>query len=323
MFKLSCGGDTILFDSTYSESKRCLRCVSHAHSDHVAVGGLVVSTEETAALMRAVWDMRGRFKTIKYGEKFSHHTFRITSHNAGHVLGSSMFHVEADGLDLLYTGDINTVETLTTSPAEPVDAEVLVIECTYGHPSFVFPSRSRIYADIIRWATSTVSHGAIPAFKAYSIGKSQELIKLFNTYTTLPVVTGPSVSKASKTYVEQGEKLDFHTSRSAEGRRLLASGKCVYIDSQVRTVPTHRRVKWAVATGWSLKYSYSDFNAAFPLSGHADFRQLLEFVEEVGPKTVFTVHGYSRVFASYLRKRGFYAKPLEDLAVQDLINGTV
>jgi Cft2 family RNA processing exonuclease len=322
MIKLSYGGTAILFDSAFPGSKRGMRCVSHAHSDHVSGGGLVVSTAGTAALMRGVWDMEARFKTLEYGEPLKHRGLKITPHNAGHVLGSSMFHVEADGLDLLYTGDINTAETLTTKPAEPVEAEVLVIECTYGHPDFIFPSRSRVYAEILRWATSTVSSGAIPAFKAYSIGKSQELVKLFNTYTTLPVVTGPVVSKASKTYVEQGEKLEFHTTRSAEGRRLLATGKCVYIDSQVRTVPTHRRVKWAVATGWSLKYGYRGFDAAFPLSGHADFKQLLSFVEEVGPKKVFAVHGYSRVFTSFLRRRGFDARPLEDVAVQDLLQGT-
>jgi hypothetical protein len=116
MIKLSYGGTAILFDSAFPDSKRGMRCVSHAHSDHVSGGGLVVSTAGTAALMRGVWDMEARFKTLEYGEPLKHRGLKITPHNAGHVLGSSMFHVEADGLDLLYTGDINTAETLTTKP---------------------------------------------------------------------------------------------------------------------------------------------------------------------------------------------------------------
>ena len=45
-------------------------------------------------------------------------------------------------------------------------------------------------------------------------------------------------------------------------------------------------------------------DAIFPLSDHADFPELLAFVDRVAPRLVYTVHGYAREFARTLRARG-------------------
>ncbi len=305
-------GRSICFDSANDTVTSSVRCVSHAHSDHVAKFGKIIATQATVELMRLVWGIEGfRFKTIEYGGLLRlEDSFSVKALNAGHVLGSATFNIKGDGLDLTYTGDINTVETLTTQPAEINQSETLVIESTYGHSEFVFPPREQIYARIVKWATTCLNEGVIPAFKAYSIGKAQELIKLFNIYTTIPVVVGPTVSKASRVYVEHGEKLDYFVSGTFEGARLLASGKCVYIDSQMRRTMTYRRVKWAVATGLALRYKYDLVDAAFPLSSHADFKMLTEYVENAEPKKVYVYHGYSEYFAKFLRRKGFDAEPL-------------
>jgi DNA ligase-1 len=66
----------------------------------------------------------------------------------------------------------------------------------------------------------------------------------------------------------------------------------------------------AMVTGWAIDpgavYRYQ-CDAAFPLSDHADFTDLLRFVEIVQPKRVFTVHGYVEEFARTLRERGVEA----------------
>jgi len=51
-------------------------------------------------------------------------------------------------------------------------------------------------------------------------------------------------------------------------------------------------------------------DAAFPLSDHADFNDLLRFVELVQPKRVLTLHGFAREFAQTLRARGLDALAL-------------
>ena len=48
-------------------------------------------------------------------------------------------------------------------------------------------------------------------------------------------------------------------------------------------------------------------DAAFPLSDHADFPDLLRFVEAVQPSRVLTLHGFAQEFAATLRERGIEA----------------
>jgi len=66
----------------------------------------------------------------------------------------------------------------------------------------------------------------------------------------------------------------------------------------------------AVITGWAMDpgaiYRHQ-CHAAFPLSDHADFPDLLRFVELVQPRRVVTLHGFAREFAQTLRERGWDA----------------
>jgi putative mRNA 3-end processing factor len=51
-------------------------------------------------------------------------------------------------------------------------------------------------------------------------------------------------------------------------------------------------------------------DAAFPLSDHADYDELLEYVRMTGAKTVWTHHGFVDEFARDLRRLGYQAEPL-------------
>src|SRR5262249_40449781 len=70
------------------------------------------------------------------------------------------------------------------------------------------------------------------------------------------------------------------------------------------------RRRTAVVTGWAMDpgaiYRYQ-CDAAFPLSDHADFPDLLRFVDAVQPKRVLTLHGFAQDFAATLRDRGIQA----------------
>ena len=83
-----------------------------------------------------------------------------------------------------------------------------------------------------------------------------------------------------------------------------------YSSSDGSRVPA---VRTAVVTGWAVDSGTiyrSRCDAAFPLSDHADFNDLLRFVELVQPKRVLTLHGYAREFAQTLRARGLDALAL-------------
>ena len=61
---------------------------------------------------------------------------------------------------------------------------------------------------------------------------------------------------------------------------------------------------WALQSGARFRYQV---DAAFPLSDHADYPELLQTVAEVAPKRVWLVHGFAREFAADLRQRGHEA----------------
>src|SRR4029078_12158442 len=71
----------------------------------------------------------------------------------------------------------------------------------------------------------------------------------------------------------------------------------------------------AVLTGWALDpgatYRYQ-VDAAFPLTDHADYPDLLRYVELVNPQRVLTLHGFAAAFARDLRARGVEAWALSE-----------
>jgi Cft2 family RNA processing exonuclease len=63
----------------------------------------------------------------------------------------------------------------------------------------------------------------------------------------------------------------------------------------------HKRgMRFAVVTGWVMdgwwKRSYG-VDEGFPLSDHADFPELIEFVRGCAPSRVYTTHGFAEELA--------------------------
>src|SRR5437764_8496737 len=75
------------------------------------------------------------------------------------------------------------------------------------------------------------------------------------------------------------------------------------------------RKRVAMISGWAVdpnaKYRYQ-VDAAFPLSDHADYNDLIRYVDLVQPKRVLTLHGFAAEFARDLRERGIEAWALSE-----------
>lgn len=285
--------------------------ITHAHFDHSPerLSG-TIATPETASILKLFrnGDVSG---VIKYGEKISIGELSITAHPSGHVFGSSQYFIEGADGSLVYTGDLNTYDSILLKGAEEIRSEKLIIEATYGSPRYVFPRREEVYAEIVRWILQTIKEGNTPAFKVYALGKAQEIMGVVNSYLKVPVVASWTISRVTEKHKEYGLKLDYLPINSEEGNEVFRQGECVYIANARWSPPSRRRLKWAVATGWALYYKMPSYDASFPLSGHADFPGLLNYVEESGAREVYVVHGFSREFAKHLRKSGINAVSLD------------
>lgn len=287
--------------------------ISHAHLDHAPRrSSRIIATPETARVL-SLFGSHKLEKLIRYGEKIDLGGVRVSAHPSGHVIGSSQFLLEGDGVSLVYTGDLNTYDSVILRGAEPIESDILVMEATYGSPRYIFPRREEVYARIIRWILDTIRAGDIPAFKVYALGKAQEIIGLVNAYLRIPALTSLTISRITNTLSQRDLGLDHLPVNSPEGLEVLRQGECVYISSKRYSPPSRRKIRWAVATGWALRFRPRGFDAAFPLSGHADFSGLVSYAEESGAKRVYLVYGFARELSKHLRRRGLRAESLSRL----------
>jgi len=288
--------------------------ISHAHADHTfgfSTGAAKYSTTETRKIFEDIRKKTVRnFKEVRIKQRVKIGDVAVSALNAGHILGSTQFKVELPQKTVLYTGDINCIDTLTTSSADEIRCDLLVIEATYGNPSYVFPHRDSTYAKVVEWAAQQARNRRIPTFHVYAAGKAQEIVKLFNVYTRLHVVTHPIIAKVNETYSNEGVRLEYTSALNDEAARILKEGACVCVTTpSTRSFSAEKSVR-AVATGWAVRMPPECFSA-FPLSSHADFKQLTQFVKATRAKTVYTFTGYTNMFASYLqRKLGVHALPI-------------
>jgi putative mRNA 3-end processing factor len=295
--------------------------VSHAHGDHTGgfrYKGLKQSTPQTRDIHRVLHDHRiANFRALEINSQLMVDGIRVKAIDAGHMLGSAQFLIDTPNMSILYTGDINCVDTLTTKAANPEKCDILVIEATYGSPHYRFPPRDRVYAEIVEWALETIKQGRIPCLHVYAAGKAQEIVRLFNVYTHLPVIVNPRLDGVNETYRKSGIHLDWFSSDSSDGKTIIDKDPCVYLTTPSDRTHIGRRFSRAYATGWAL--SLNGRITAFPLSSHADFDQLISFVKACDPDRVYIFTG----FAEELRRALGTRLGLEARAVPSYLQRTL
>ncbi len=235
--------------------------------------------------------------------------------SAGHILGSAQLLLTrlSDGASLLYTGDFKLQPGDASQPATTRHAQTLILETTYGLPQYRMPPREEVLAAMVKFAREAIEEGQVPMFGAYSLGKTQEiLIALGRRAPELRFVLHPSASKMTKVYGDLGyplpawEPLKKETALTGTGAVVIAPPSAIR-SQQLRKIKNRLT---AMVSGWGLdpasRFRYQ-VDATFPLSDHADYDDLVRFVEEVNPERVLTLHGFATEFAADLRARGFDA----------------
>ena len=110
---------------------------------------------------------------------------RLTLHNAGHILGSSLVHLHmGKGLhNIVYTGDFKYGPTALLQPASTYfpRVETLIMEATYGSPDNVSPSRDETDAEFVDIANNILKKGKV-LMPVPAVGRSQEILMVINKY---------------------------------------------------------------------------------------------------------------------------------------------
>ncbi len=287
--------------------------VSHAHADHFAPHRKILCAEPTATIIAKRFGKReSEFLSLPFGEKHDldeRHEIKLLP--AGHIAGSAQLFIreKESGASLIYTGDFKTRLSAAAEPIEWCHADTLIMETTFGIPKFTLPPTESVVAAMVKFARETLEDGEIPILMGYSLGKAQEIIlAVHQAAPELKFQVYDSVKKMNRVVASLG--WDFPDCPKFDPKVRDPAGHVLVIPptsikSQVVRQLKNKRV--AMVTGWGIdsgaKYRYQ-CDEVFPLSDHAGYQDLHDYVEKVDPRLVLTLHGYASEFATELREKG-------------------
>jgi len=307
------------FDKT-----RPLRVVTHVHYDHLI--GLqqslrnceaVVMTSASRDLLEVMHGplflMMGNVKTLAYEETLPIENERLTLFPADHILGAAQVLVEdEEGTRCLYTGDFR----LSQTPI--IDADVLVIEATYGNPFQVRPFERVVENALVSLVESGLKQGPVYVFGYH--GKLQEVMQiLHNNRVRAPFVVPEKVFQVSKICERHGMCLGKYLLSSEDQAKEMTEKNephVAFYHMNSRRYVGKEAFRISVS-GWefsSPKRQIADNEHIIALSDHSDFNGLLRYVRESKPKLVITDNyrvGDAKVLAREITKRlGIEAKAM-------------
>ena len=299
-------------DKFVADSRKALGDVniaSHAHMDHAFEGdGAIVASELTR-----------RFLESRLGRELGlsrHPDVKLI--DSGHILGSTAALIESDGKKILYTGDVSTRDRAYIEGFNPVEADILITESTYGIPAYSLPDQRQIENNIKEWIEDTDA----PFLFGYSLGKAQKIQYLAQKVSDKPIIAHGAVKKMND-IVEEHTELEFNAKAYGENKELLENGEGIFIgptrfaksDAINSLVNSSNGVK-AGFSGWGMtdQYKYrGGYDKVFPFSDHCGFQDLVDMVRTIKPEKVYTHHGFDSEFASYLkREEGINARALKE-----------
>ena len=282
--------------------------VSHAHSDHIAPHQEIIVSERTARLMQARMPGKRHEHILPFGQRQSVQGVDVTLLPAGHIFGSAQILIETEADSLLYTGDFKLRPGRSAEPTEWKQANTLIMETTYGLPRYRLPPTEQVIEQIVAFCREALEEGEVPVLLGYSLGKAQEILCALDGAGLTPMLHG-SVFAMTRIYEQFGQSFCQYARYNANevmGKVLI----CPPSANRSRMLEKIPRKRVAMISGWAVDpgaiFRYQ-VDAAFPLSDHADYTDLLRYVELVQPQRVLTLHGFAAEFARDLRERGMEA----------------
>ncbi len=312
----------ILFSSDIAvdghEDNSIVRIVTHIHSDHIV--GLrssirklryIAGTPQTLDMLIALGYRIPLPKRLEldYEQKIELNEKIVKLVKAEHIPGTAQVYVEfPDGVRVGYTSDFKNPGSGT-----PVlkDLDILVIEATYGRPDWTRSFKGEVeylFVDIVKYL---LSQGPV-IIHAYH-GKLQEAMRILRVAgISAPFIASRQTYRIVKALEKHGYRFgEVIYDKSREAQEVMKSNWYVYFThmNSYSTSTSRHKVSKIILTGWEFDQPYRRINNhtwIVALSDHADFEQLLQYVEEAKPKILVTDAsraGAPEIFAKEVTRR--------------------
>jgi len=169
---------------------------------------------------------------------------KLTLHNSGHILGSSMVHLHfgKGGYNFVYTGDFKYQKTrlLEKAAVKFPRVESLLIEATYGGPQDRIPSRQESEKELKQILNATIKREGKILIPVLAVGRAQELIIVLEEFISkgiiekVPIFLDGLISEATAIHTANPDFLSIDLRE-----KILHQGKNPFLSDLFTTVSSH------------------------------------------------------------------------------------
>ena len=286
--------------------------ISHGHSDHARWGTKQYITNEINVPI-----IKHRLGNIiasgrKYNETFTINGVQFSFHPAGHVPGSSQIRAEYKGEIWVFTGDFKTQADGISTVFEPVRCHTFITESTFGLPVFQWEQPQKVHDSINQWWAQNHAEKTTSLLMGYSLGKVQRLLKHLDSSISKIYTHGATehMTQVLRQFIDfpRTELITRDTTKKEIEGSLVLAPPAVLGSTWIKKLGL---LSTGYASGWMAFRGARRRRAvdrAFVLSDHADWKGLLSAIRATGCENVITTHGYTELFAQYLKEQGWNAR---------------
>ncbi|MEO6489737.1 MAG: ligase-associated DNA damage response exonuclease [Ferruginibacter sp.] len=287
--------------------------ITHAHSDHAKWGSKYYLCHHfTKPLLQLRLGIDNHFESIGWNETRFLNGVSVSFFPAGHIIGSAQVRVEYNGEVWVFTGDFKNEDDGVSTAFEPVPCHTFITESTFALPIYKWKKQQLIFQEMKEWIAENKAEGKSSVFIAYSLGKSQRILKPLSE-TGIPIFVHGAVANVHNTLVDNGWALPLVKRVTPETKKEDLSGSIIIAPSGAEGSPWIRRFQpyaVGICSGWMQVRGNArrkNADAGFALSDHADWSGLLEAVRATGASRVYATHGFQSAFSRYLNENGIEA----------------
>lgn len=293
------------------------RFVTHIHADHVidieksiSFSKVVMGTPITIDLLKVLGYAIPASKglAMDYGQSIDLDLYgytKLKAFRADHIPGTAQVVLELNDLTVGYTSDFRSPGTRTEILK---NLDVLVIDATYGDPSQVRENEEVIMHEFVKLLRKLLSEGPI-AIYAYHGKINDVMMKLREWNVDTPFILPLNQWNIYITLKKYGyEVKDVFLEGSKEAEEIKKSKWYIEFNltSKFGFMKRRKGVSHILVTGRYGKTVAKLGNSwIVGLSGHADFKELVYYVDEARPRLLI-VDGYrsscAHAFSSYVNE---------------------
>ncbi len=176
--------------------------------------------------VREIEELMARWEEVEYHQEVIVGPFKVKLYSAGHILGSSIILIEAEGKKIVFSGDLGNSPAPIIGSYEIIndDVDYCVIESTYG---------DRIHPEVPKGAIEdviedTIKAGGVLMIPAFAMERTQKLLFEINDLIengrvpeVLVFLDSPLAIKVTDIYKKYKNYFDEKTMHLLKGDNLL------------------------------------------------------------------------------------------------------